>query len=93
MLSPPKPDRKGGSGSVQIAASSTSQGAERALGAIKGVMAGWETPPDGRVEKAVVRGAVVYRALVEGFQDAMAAESFCSSLRSTGRDCFVRMRR
>jgi hypothetical protein len=93
MLSPPVADRKGGGGSVQIAASSTPQGAERALGGIKGVIAAWETPPDGRVEKAVVGGAVVYRALVGGFQDATAAESFCSSLRSAGRDCFVRSRR
>jgi lipid A 3-O-deacylase len=92
MLSPAAPDRKGG-GSVQIAASATPQGAERALGGIKGVIAGWGTPPDGRVEKAVVHGAVVYRALVDGFEDAMAAESFCSSLRSSGRDCFVRSRR
>lgn len=93
MLSPPTPGRKGGGGSVQIAASSTPQGAERALRAIKGIMTGWETPPDGRVEKAVVGGAVVYRALVGGFEDVRAAESFCASLRSAGRDCFVRTRR
>ena len=94
MISPPPAaPRKGGGGSVQIAASSTSQGAERALGAIKDVIAGWETPPDGRIERAVVGGSVVYRAMVGGFQDATDAESFCASLRSAGRDCFVRSRR
>jgi hypothetical protein len=92
MLRPPAPDRKGGGGSVQIAAAATAQDAERALGGIKGVMAGWQTPPGGRVEKAVVRGAVVYRALVDGFEDGAAAQSFCSSLRSAGQACFVRAR-
>ena len=93
MLSPPAPNRRGGGGSVQIAAAATPQGAERALGKVRRVMDGWETTPDGRVEKAVVRGSVVYRALVDGFQDATAAESFCSTLRSTGQACFVRSRR
>jgi hypothetical protein len=92
MLRPAAPDRKGGGGSVQIAAAATPQDAQRALGGIKGVMAGLETPPGGRVEKAVVRGAVVYRALVDGFEDGAAAQSFCASLRSTGQACFVRAR-
>lgn len=92
MLSPQTAAPRSG-GVVQIAASSTPEGAKRALVGVKRVMAGWETPPDGRVEKAVVGGATVYRALVGRFGDGAAAESFCATLRSTGQDCFVRTKR
>lgn len=75
---------------VQIAASSTPDGAERALNDIKVEMAAWPSPPGGRIEKAVVRGSVVYRALVDGFEDTQAAQAFCANLRAAGRACFVR---
>ena len=75
---------------VQIAATSTPDGAERALDEIKVEMAAWPSPPGGRIEKAIVHGSVVYRALVDGFEDTQAAQAFCANLRAAGRACFVR---
>ncbi|MGH6966317.1 MAG: SPOR domain-containing protein, partial [Phenylobacterium sp.] len=84
---------RGDAGQVQIAASATQQGAERALDAIKDELDGWPNAPDGRVQKAVVNGAVVYRALVDGFDDPRSADSFCARLRAAGQACFVRSSR
>ena len=85
--------RRGDAGLVQIAASATQDGAERALDGIKEELAGWPNAPGGRVQKVVVNGAVVYRALVDGFDDARSAESFCTRLRAAGQACFVRASR
>ena len=85
--------RRGDTALVQIAASATQDGAERALDGIKEELAGWPNAPGGRVQKAVVNGAVVYRALVEGFDDSRSAESFCTRLRAAGQACFVRASR
>jgi hypothetical protein len=78
---------------VQIAASATPQAAARALDEISEELAGWPNAPGGRVQKAVVNGAVVYRALVDGFDDSRSAESFCARLRAAGQACFVRASR
>jgi hypothetical protein len=85
--------RAGDTAMVQIAASTTPQAAERALDAISDELAGWPNAPGGRVQKAVVNGAVVYRALVDGFDDPRSAESFCARLRAAGQTCFVRASR
>lgn len=85
--------RRVDAGLVQIAASATQEGAERALDGIKEELAGWPNAPGGRVQKAVVNGVVVYRALVDGFDDPRSAESFCTRLRAAGQACFVRMSR
>jgi len=85
--------RRGDAGLVQIAASATQDGAERALDGIKEELAGWPNAPGGRVQKAVVNGVVVYRALVDGFDDPRSAESFCTRLRAAGQACFVRASR
>jgi hypothetical protein len=85
--------RSGDAAIVQIAASSTPQAAERALDGIKDELAGWPNAPGGRVQKAVVNGAVVYRALVAGFDDSRSAESFCARLRAAGQACFLRTSR
>jgi hypothetical protein len=92
-LAPRSPARQGGVAIVQIAASATQQAAERALDGIKDELAGWPNAPGGRVQKAVVNGAVVYRALVDGFDDSRSAESFCARLRAAGQACFVRASR
>ena len=92
-LAPKSTARRGDAPLVQIAASATQQAAERALDGIKEELAGWPNAPGGRVQKAVVNGAVVYRALVDGFDDRRSAESFCTRLRAAGQACFVRASR
>ena len=92
-LAPTRTARRGDAAIVQIAASATPQDAQRALRAIEDELAGWPNAPGGRVQKATVNGAVVYRALVEGFDDARSAESFCARLRAAGQACFLRASR
>ena len=89
LLAPATP-AKGEGGVVQVAAAATSEGAQRALDGLKASTAAWPIPPDSRIEKSVVGGAVVYRALLDGFGDTRSAESFCATLRSAGQACFVR---
>jgi lipid A 3-O-deacylase len=90
VLLAPAAAANGEGGVVQVAAVGTSEGAQRALDGLKATTAAWPIPPDGRIEKSVVGGAVVYRALLDGFDDTRSAESFCAALRSAGQACFVR---
>jgi TolC family type I secretion outer membrane protein len=77
---------------VQVAATATQNEADAALESVRrqspALVAGLQT----RVEPATVSGRVVYRAVLDGFQDDREAKAACDELHGVGVACFVRRR-
>ena len=75
---------------VQLGAMATSAAAKAMLANVEtsfvGAMHGLST----RVTPASVSGRTVYRALVTGFPRAVDAQQFCTGLKTSGAECFVR---
>jgi hypothetical protein len=75
---------------VQISASSSEALASQAL---RSVRAAFPDRTRGLAVKTVPvqsNGRTVYRVLFHGFHSASEARGFCSALKASGRDCFLR---
>jgi hypothetical protein len=84
---PPARPRAGRSGAVvQISASDSEAAAHADIARIFEKLGGRGT----RVEKATVKGRVVYRAVITGFDSTSEAARFCETLKAGGQNCFAR---
>jgi len=87
---PAAPAAVAGGAMVQIGAYSTSALADRGYGEIAAAFPGHMAGKAKRIEPLSVDGRTLYRGLVSGFADRAAAETFCDTLKASGRTCLVR---
>jgi hypothetical protein len=75
---------------VQIAASPTEIGAQRAVGAFKHRYQSDVGGLEFQIEQGSVKNGRVFRVLVEGFAADRDAQLLCARLKADGVDCFIR---
>ena len=86
----PIPQTRPAGPSVQIAASPDAAEAQRMRDGPAQKLIASDPRLDFHVEPAVAGGRKVYRALVSGFADRLAAQRWCMALREAGGACFLR---